>query len=104
MSEYPSGKTKMPSANTASEIRDWVKEAADARGGRRKTALAEIARETSLCFRRVAAIFYGEVHNPRADEYLQLRNWRQYELTRRLERKDAEVAELRRRLAEWSNE
>ncbi len=105
MSEIPYGKSEMQTAEAyAQEVRSWIADAADQRHGRRKRVLADIAREAGLHVRRVAAHFYGEVRSPSAAEYDQLKRWRRYEMMRRLEHHDREMAALRVRLQEMQND
>lgn len=82
----------------AAECRAWITEAAEARGGRRKVALFQIAREAGLQYQRIRAYFYGQVTNPSAAEYFQLMKWRDYEMVARMRRFDAESAKLRARI------
>lgn len=105
MQEFPSEKSKMPSSEVyANEMRSWIADAAQRRHGPRKRVLAEIAREVGLNVRRVAAHFYGEIRSPNAAEYEQAKRWRRYEMMRQLEHHDREMAALRVRLQEMSND
>lgn len=105
MSQTSYEKPKMLCADTyASQIQEWIADAAEKRGGRRKTVLSEIAREAGLHVRRVTAHFYRQVRSPTAAEWEALKQWRQQEIRRRLQHRDAEMAELRRQLAEMSGD
>lgn len=105
MSQTSYEKPKMLCADTyANQVQEWIADAAEARGGRRKTVLSEIAREAGLHVRRVTAHFYGQVRSPSAAEWEALKEWRQREIRRRLQRRDAEIAALRAQLAEMSRD